>query len=161
MPVSYAWRPGSRISIDPQRAGRELESIRKQEGGELTQNSVVERARSANSALHEHFEWDDTKAAEQHRLSQAGELIRSIVIDVTRSNVEPPKHMRAFVNVTTEGRQHYTSTVHALSDAELRAQVVAKAWADLEAWRKRHAELVEFAKVFTAIDATREALSGS
>ena len=161
MPVTYAWRPGSRISLDAQKAGRELENIRKQEGGELTPAAVVERARSGNSALHAHFEWDDQKAAEQHRLGQAGELIRSITVDVTRSNVEEPKRIRAFVNVTTEGRQHYTSTFHALSDAELRAQVIAKAWADLEAWRQRHAELTEFGRIFAAMDATREALPGS
>lgn len=157
MSVRYAWRPGSRVSIDPQRAGRELESIRKADGGELTPQSVVDRARSANSSLHDHFEWDDALAAEQHRLSQAGELIRSITIDVSRSNIEAPKQVRAFVNVVREGRRHYTSTLVALSDGELRAQVLAKAWADLEAWRERHAELTEFARIFSAIDLEREA----
>lgn len=156
MPVSYSWRPGSRISIDAQLAGREMARIEKGAGC-LTPELVLERARTANSALHGHFEWDDGKAADQYRLGQAGELIRSITVDITRSNVEPPKTVRAFVNVKEDDGRHYVATARALSDTELRAQVLAKAWADLEAWRERHAELVEFAKVFAAIDQARAA----
>lgn len=154
--VNYAWRPGSRIAIDAAKAGRELENIRNTNGGALTQEVVLDRARSANSSLHAHFVWDDSEAAEKFRLGQAGELIRSITIDVSRSNLET-KPVRAFVNVIERGEQHYTSTLHALSNTELRAQVLAKAWADLEAWRQRHAELVEFAKIFAAIDEARPA----
>lgn len=155
MSVRYAWRPGSRVSIDADKAGREMEDVRRKNGGALTPDALLERARSANSAVHGHFEWDDSKAAHLHRISQAGDLIRAITIDVTHSNVEPPKTVRAFVSVEREGQRSYTSTVHAMSDAELRKQVVARAWADLEAWRERHRELTEFARIFSAMDATR------
>lgn len=158
--VRWMWRDGSHVRLDADKAGRELEDIRRTNAGRLTPETVVERARSANSALHEHFEWDDAKAAEAHRLGQAGELIRSIQIDVSHSNLET-RPIRAFVNVQQGGSQHYTSTVHAMGDAELRAQVLSRAWADLEAWRRRHAELVEFAKIFSMIDAGLEALPGS
>ncbi|MDO1560425.1 hypothetical protein Q0812_13400 [Brevundimonas sp. 2R-24] len=157
MGVRYAWKPGSRINLDAEKAGRELEDIRKQSGGALTQEAVVERARSANSVLHSHFTWEDAEAAEKWRLSQAGDLIRAIVIDVSRSNVEESKLLRAFVNVEQKGQRHYTSTVVALSDIDLRAQVLRRAWEELEAWRQRHAELVEFARVFSAIDETKRA----
>ncbi len=156
MSVKYAWRPGSRISIDAAKAGRELAQIEKKEGA-LTPETVLERARSHNSSLHDHFEWDDTKAAEQHRLGQASELIRSITVDVSRSNVEPAKPIRAFVNVVERDERHYVSTARALGDDELRQQVLARAWADLEAWRKRYAELSDFAAVFAAIDQARPA----
>lgn len=157
MSVRYAWRPGSRVSIDADKAGREMEDVRRKNGGALTPDALLERARSANSAVHDHFEWDDGKAAHLHRISQAGDLIRAITIDVTHSNVEPPKTIRAFVSVEREGQRSYTSTVHAMSDAELRKQVVAKAWADLEAWRERHRELTEFARIFSAMDDTKVA----
>lgn len=154
MAVRYSWRPGSRISLDAEKAGKEMEDVRRKNGGALTPEALLERARSANSATHGHFEWDDGKAAHQHRLSQAGELIRAIAIDVSRSNVEPAKPIRAFVSVERQGERSYTSTVHALSDADLRKQVLERAWADLEAWRQRHADLTEFARIFAAIDAT-------
>jgi hypothetical protein len=156
MTVRWAWRDGAHIRLDADKVGRELESIRKENAGRLTPPDVVERARSANSSLHDHFEWVDATAAEKHRLAQAGELIRSITIDISRSNLKDTP-VRAFVSVEQGGSRHYTSTHHALSDKELRAQVLAKAWADLEAWRERHAELVEFARIFSAIDAEREA----
>ena len=156
MSVRYAWRPGSRISLDPDKAGRELEQIERKEGA-LTPETVLERARSNNSSLHDHFEWDDSVAAEQHRLSQAGELIRSITVDVSRSNLESAKPIRAFVNVVEREERHYVSTARAMGDDELRRQVLAKAWADLEAWRKRYAELTEFAKIFAAIDQAQPA----
>lgn len=156
MSVTYAWRPGSRISIDPNKAGRELARIEKAEGS-LTAEVVLERAKSANSSLHDHFEWDDSRAAEQHRLTQASELIRSITVDVSRSNVEPPKPVRAFVNVREDEQRHYVGTVRAMSDKELRQQVLARAFAELEAFRRRYAELTELSAIFAAIDQAQPA----
>lgn len=156
MSVTYAWRPGSRISIDPNKAGRELARIEKAEGS-LTAEVVLERAKSANSSLHDHFEWDDSRAAEQHRLTQAGELIRSITVDVSRSNLEPAKPVRAFVNVREEEQRHYVGTARAMSDKELRQQVLARAYAELEAFRRRYAELTELSAIFAAIDQAQPA----
>lgn len=151
MSVRYAWRPGSRISIDPEKAGRELARIEKA-AGELTPAVVLERAKSANSSLHNHFEWDDTVAAEQHRLGQAGELIRSITVDISRSNIEPAKPTRAFVSVERKGERSYVATATAMSDGDLRKQVLARAWAELEAFRRKYADLKELSGVFAAID---------
>lgn len=156
MSVKYAWRPGSRVSIDADKAGRELARIEKAEG-ELTPTAVLDRARSANSALHDHFEWDDSKAAEQHRLSQAGELIRSITVDVTHSNVEPAKTVRAFVSVQREGERAYVGLQRAMSDDDLRRQVLERAWAELLSFRKRYADLEELAGVFAAMDKAKAA----
>lgn len=151
MSVRYAWRPGSRVSIDAEKAGRELAGIERKEG-ELTPSNVLERARSANSSLHGHFEWDDSIAAEQHRLSQAGELIRSIVVDVSRSNVEPPKPTRAFVSVERQGCRSYVGVQTAMSDADLRRQVLERAKAELRAFRERYSDLQELAAIFAAMD---------
>ena len=151
----YAWRPGSRIAIDAGKAGRELARIERSEG-ELTPLNVLERARSANSALHDHFEWDDTVAAEAHRLSQAGELIRAITVDISRSNLETTP-VRAFVSVEREGARSYASVASAMSDAELRQQLLQRAWAELAAFKRKYGELRELAKVFEAMDRTRPA----
>lgn len=48
--------------------------------GTLTPDLIVEDARNPSSPLHEEFEWDDTVAAHQHRLSQARTVIRTIHI---------------------------------------------------------------------------------
>lgn len=46
--------------------------------GRLTPAAVVEEAKSPRSVLHRMFEWDDAKAAYQHRLDQARTLIASV-----------------------------------------------------------------------------------
>jgi hypothetical protein len=157
MSVRYGWRPGSRVSLDADLAGRELERIRTANNGELTPLAVLEQARSSNSALHDHFEWDDTRAAEAHRLGQAGEIIRSITVDISRSNVEPPKPVRAFVSVERAGDRSYTSTLHAMGDEALRRQVLEGAWRELLAIRRKYEGLEELARIFQAIDEARPA----
>jgi hypothetical protein len=51
--------------------------------GRLIPAEVVSDARDPASPLHAQFEWDDSKAAEAHRLSQARTLIRSVKIEIT------------------------------------------------------------------------------
>ena len=157
MQVRYAWKPGARFSGDVQKVGREIERIRGADGGKLEPEAVLTHARSANSILHGYFEWDDAVAAEQHRLSQAGDLIRAVQVDVTRSNIAAPKLIRAFVSVERNGERNYTSTLHAMTDADLRAQVLATAWKELLALRQKYEGLEELAKIFAAIDEARAA----
>jgi hypothetical protein len=157
VPVSYGWRPGSRISLDAQKAGEALARIEKGQNGLLEPETVVRAAQDVKSPLHPHFEWDDAKAADAFRTDQARDLIRNLTIDIGRSNIEP-RTIRAFVNIESGDQQGYVSTPVAMSSAELRRQVIAKAWAELEAWRQRHAELTELGRIFSAMDEARPVL---
>ncbi len=47
---------------------------------QATPEILVTDARSPDSPLHRHFEWNDTKAAEQHRLQQAKVLLANLYI---------------------------------------------------------------------------------
>lgn len=153
----YMFRSGAHITgVDPQKAGETLERLRRRHNSRLTPEIVVEEARNLDSPIHAAFEWDDTVAAAQYRIEQAGHLIRCIAVDISRSNLET-KAVRAFVNVERDSDRSYTSTVHAMSDRDLRKQVIERAYAELEAWRKRYAELSELARLFEAIDQARDA----
>lgn len=152
----YQWKAGSHVRLDPQVAGEEMERLRVRHNGRLESEHVLSAARSTRSPLHPAFEWDDQVAAEAYRVEQAQYLIRSIEVVVERRG-EEPFPIRAFVSVQREQDRSYTSTFHALSDPDLRQQVVEQAWRELEAWRQRHAELTEFAKIITAIDQARPA----
>lgn len=152
----YKWKQGAKVQLDPQVAGEELERIRVHQNGRLESADVVEASRIKEAPLHDHFEWNDAKAAEAHRVEQARYLIRSIEVMVERSDSEVVP-IRAFVSVQRDEDRSYTSTFHALADPDLRGQVVNQAWKELEAWRQRHAELVEFARIFTAMDQARPA----
>lgn len=152
--TTYRWKPGSQAALDAQIAGEELERIRIENEGRLEAHDVVEVARSSNSPLHKAFEWNDERAAYAHRIEQAKYLIRSIEVRIEEPEA-PARAVRAFVSVSEQDERSYTSIEDALSSPMLREQVLRRAWGELESWRERHAELVEFAKVFSAIDEAR------
>jgi hypothetical protein len=152
MGMIYQWKPGSHVALDAQSVGDELERIRVHQNGRIESEDVVREARDDASPLHPAFDWNDATAAEKYRVEQAKYLIRSIEVVIERSDEEPVP-IRAFVSVKRDEDRSYTSTVHALSDPVLRAQIVEQAFKELEAWRQRHAELTEFARFFSVIDA--------
>lgn len=147
----YKWRAFANIPVPAQVAGEELERIRLANNGRLAQEDVVASAKDAGNPLHPAFEWNDKRAAHLHRLSQAAHIIRKLDIVHSAGDGNDAKPIRAFVSVTRDEDQSYTSIAHAMSDAELREQVVARAHKELKDWQDRYDDLVEFAEVFAAI----------
>lgn len=149
---TYRWKREG-WGIDATEAGDALEQLRIKNNGLLTPKAIVHAARSPKSVLHPAFEWDDSTAAEAYREVQAGDLMRSITVVIERQ--EPhheDKQTRAFVSVQQEEQVGYTSIRHAMSDADLRKQVLERAWKELSEWRQRYADLVELAAIFQAMD---------
>lgn len=153
----YRWKDGARLpsSVEAQKAGEELERIRTKHNGRLEPEWVVHNAKSPHNPLHDLFEWDDNVAAQNYRVDQARAVIRSLEVVIEQAPEAKP--IRAFVSVVQERDRSYTSVQHAMSDSDLRKQVLMQALTELEAWRKRYAELVELATVFAAIDEARAA----
>ncbi len=147
----YKWRAHAGVPIPAQVAGEELERIRTVNNGRLAQETVVEEARDKKSPLHPAFEWNDRKAAHQYRLSQAGYVIRMLSVSYVEGE-QKTGPIRAFVNVSRDEDRSYTSIAHAMSDDELREQVLARALKELNDWRERYAELEEFAGLFATIE---------
>jgi hypothetical protein len=101
----------------------ELEEIAKT--GELDPKEVVKFARSANTALHAEFEWDDTKAGEQYRLHQARNLILRVKVKIIGdSEREELISIREFASVHSDGHREYRSITDVLENAEQRAELV-------------------------------------
>ena len=73
-----------------------LAKLEKSGKGRLTPDAVLEDAANKTSPLHDQFEWDDTKAAQAHRLVQARRLIVSVMVVTTTTTaiVEAPFYMR-------------------------------------------------------------------
>lgn len=149
--MTYQWRGQNRLPVKAQAAGEEIEHLRKRANGPLQPAAVVDAARDEKAVLHPCFEWDDSLAAERHREDQARYLIGALVVKVAPKGVE--REARAFVNVVQEDQQGYTALHVALSDAELRKQVLARAWAELKTWQERYRTYSELAEVHAAIDA--------
>lgn len=156
----YCWAPGFTYKADPNAVGAEIERLLEEHHQQLGAADVVGAARSPLSPMHSIFEWDDTEAAKEYRLEQARRLLRHISVTIIT-----PKggEVTTRLTVTTETagnprKKHYTSTEYALSDPELRAEVLRTALMELTAFRRKYAELSELVHVFHAIDKTRKAI---
>lgn len=151
--MKYRWKLGSHVKgVTAQDAGERLEQLRNAFKGRLRPVDVLADARQAESPLHTAFEWDDTAAAEQYRLEQAGQLIRSVHVIYDETTQKGP--VRAFVHVLQSGDEDrtFTSIAHAMQTPDLREQVIARAMAEVKAWRKRYKDYEELASIFDAID---------
>lgn len=128
-------------------------------GGACQPRELVEAARPARSPIHDLFEWNDKRAGEAFRLSQAGYYIRHIVVEVVVK--DNPRNVRAFhsVNVVVsedEVERRYMALPLVLKNANASGQVVARAQAELESWRERYETYREvFAPVFDAIESVK------
>lgn len=151
--VKYAWKHGSPYSkYAASSVARELEGIRRENGGTLTPESVVEAARSDDSlVLHRMLQWDNDMAAESWRKQQARQIVGSITITfAVAPNAEP---VRAYQSLRAETRQ--TLTYHATQDVVLdeamRGAMLARALSEAQVWAQRYRALDELAGVFAAI----------
>jgi hypothetical protein len=136
----YRPAPGSSLSKEKaQIVGEALEKM-----GSFTPSDVVEAARPATSVLHEHFTWDDLKAAEKYRLVEARHLVNTItvVVKIGDHDVET----RGFHSITMQGsedgavEQRYTAIKIVSAQSEMREQVIERAKRELEGWSARYAQ---------------------
>lgn len=179
----YSWREGYSYKKPAQVVGAVMEAIEKRDGI-VTAKSFLEESRPEEAETHDMFEWDDAVAAEQYRLSQSSRIINQISCEVIYeespevettvtllddSPVEeilrnPISSRSAFVNVSATGRAKnsavFVSIDRALSDADMRKQVLENALSALRAFRSKYAELKELAGVFKAIDEVLETEKG-
>jgi hypothetical protein len=103
--AGYAFKPGMRIKsdLDPNAIGHEIAALR-DDAGVVEVDAVVDAARLDKSAMHAHFTWDNTVAAESWRKDEARYLLRSIVpiYADTRTEDEHVSPQRAFVALYEE-----------------------------------------------------------
>lgn len=151
VPQEVAPGPLDDMPISDPKLQVELEQIAAQHGGLLPAGAVVQWAREhPRSKLHGRFEWDDSAAAEQFRLWQARSLIAKVTIEP-----RPDVHVRAWVSLPSDrvgGDAAYRPTVRVMSDAGLRAELIKTVVDELARVRRKHADLVELASIWQAID---------
>jgi hypothetical protein len=88
---------------DVKKVVEEFEVI-KETYGSVSPTSIVESARNKNSVLHGFFEWDDSKAAESYRKSEASKLLRQVEVKVVKD--ESPLYVRAYHVITGPEEAH-------------------------------------------------------
>lgn len=127
----------------------ELERVRTTHGGMLKPADVVEFAKNPDTALHSHFEWDDTEAARAFRLVQARTVIQ-LVFAVVTENTEP---VRAFISLPSDRATGggYRSIKEVLSDEGRRGEMLRDVIERLAALKRKYSHLSELVSVWSAI----------
>ncbi len=143
----YEWRI-KKYPVDAQVAGEELERIA--EKRTLTAEAVVEESTDYEAPLHNIFEWDNKVAAHEYRKCQAQDIIRNIVTVVIEE--EESKSTRAFVNIIMDEDRGYIPVSVVINNKPLYQQYVEQALKDLEAFKKKYANLIEIAENFNLLN---------
>lgn len=108
--------------------------------GLITVDAVLDAARDEDSPLHRHFEWDDSKAAENHRRWQARTLIARCRITLES---RPDTLVRAFVSLPSDrvAKRGYRMMVDVMQDQDQRAELMQDMRARLAYWTQQSAML--------------------
>lgn len=142
----FAWKPNARVSVEAQVAGEEINRLQEQKGPFFKPADLVEAAKPKNAPLHNAFEWDNRVAAKAYREDQARYLIRMLVVSEVHGAETKPT--RAFVSVQSDdGDYNYTDTHYALSQTELRLQVLGRALSEFTAFKQKYEGFVHLDSV--------------
>ena len=170
----YSWCVKN-TSVSADVAGAVMEQLEKEHGC-VTKSNFLEASRPEDSPTHKLFEWDDTKAAEKYRLGQSRFYISNlrIVVEEIKADEKPisvqsfksedgkdvPVTTRAFVSVsdTQRGRAEYVNIERALSDEDMRKNVLRNALLELKEFEGKYSRYKELSSIFDAIDNFEEEL---
>ena len=144
----YQWNPASRIKTDANVAGKVFEELESTVG--LTAKTLLDASRSEDAPLHNEFEWDDAKAAESYRETQASYIIRSLWVAAQDEISEP---VRAVFSVNGGG---YESVTVIMQDVDKRSALLDMALKELRSFERKYKILEELSEVFSAIDRLSE-----
>ena len=156
--ILYSVKSGSPIPVsDAQEVGEYITNL-----GAVTPETMLEDARPEGSRLHTYFEWDDTKAAEQHRLQTCRKIYNHFTFTVVNDTTEEQGTIRAFLNVKTtiepskqadeKTKRVYVPTVAAFEKPDYRKQIIGQAKVEIKRWRERYKMYSKFEPLFIAID---------
>lgn len=134
----------------------ELEAIRLKHGSLLLEESIVREAEKEDHPLHDRFTWDDSEAGRLWRLEEARMLIRSVYVTFEDKDNKTIR-VRAYASLPTDrsGQGGYRSLVDVMSDKEMRKELLAAAFGELEALQRKYGRLEELTPIFVAMQRVR------
>ena len=142
----YQWKSGSHIKSDAEKAGKMCEELEKTVG--LTAETLLEANKDENAPLHNEFEWDDTKAAHQYRLTQSRHIINCLCYTEEKAEIKEP--VRAFFKIEQKC-SNYESTTKIISSKDKYQMLLEQAYKELQAFTSKYKSLKELNGVFKEI----------
>jgi len=141
---TYAWRDGFKPPVEAEVFGAVVERIQAEKGRYPGPQDIVEAARQQGSPIKAALQWDDAKAAESYRVDQARKLLNSLQVVVVRLATGQEVASKALFRVKAPegGPGGYAPRGEIVGDRELRAQVVAGARRELEAFVRKYSDVL-------------------
>ena len=131
--------------MNPQKVADEILSI----GDDVTPQQIVDAARDEGTELHRCFIWDDYKAAELYRLTQARTIVCNLVIKRPESEEEQPKVRYFYKAESSQGYKPSTYIFHVPDEYE---KLLKQAYAELHAFKQKYNSLKELEEILALID---------
>jgi hypothetical protein len=148
-PPKYVWSGKTTYKVGAQVVGERLEELA--QNGPVTPHRVVEDATPKDSPLHTLFEWDNKSAANNYRVIQARQVIRSVAVVYETTEAKETK-IQAFLSVSPEEGRSYMASRSVLSDEELRTQFFNGIVKELHRLKEKMSQFQEFSDVVNAIE---------
>lgn len=153
------WAEGARWQVPAETAHQVFQRIQRKHGS-LTNQHILDEAKSPRSPIHKAFEWDDAKAGNAYRLAQASEMRRALIFRRTSEEDDRERVTRAWVPISRRDdgdaevkRMTWMTMEDAMTDPVARAELIDRALAEVRAWQMRYADVKELAGIFAAIGA--------
>jgi len=150
------WKKGFRVGglPDADVAARELDKIRKENDGTLSSSRIVDASRGKRKLFHNYFEWDDSVAGHEHRLTQARALLRAVAV-VKDDLPDRPVRKYEISQAYSPGERKYETMEEMLADPEKREILLQRALNELLAVRRKYHRIQELAIVFREVENLR------
>ena len=139
--MSVAWSYNL-FKADAEKVYSDIEKI-----AEKTPQNLVDYAQAhPKSELHKCFTWDDAKAANEYRKTEARQVLRLLVF-VDEKEEEPTK-----IRVLQKTSETYEPVKKILRDEDEYKALLARAKAELKSFRERYKQIAELEEILTLID---------
>lgn len=135
----YKWKPGTRIKADPALAAQVMNQLADE--SRLDAENLVEVSKPTEAVLHDDFEWDNDKAANEFRKHQARNIINGLLIVKEEVPEEPP--IRCYFKIE-ENTSNYTPIQTIVQSADSMAALKTRAINELNAYRQKFDAIVKY-----------------
>ena len=99
--------------------------------------------------IHQYLEWDDTIAAQKHRLQQVRNIVNHIEVTITRIGNSTP--IPVFVSITQQDGKSYQHISDVMNNVEMKKQIINRAKTELNNWMIRHQSYTELQGIIKLI----------
>ena len=121
-------------------------------GDQIDPKQIVDKASDESTELHRCFEWDDEKAAEKYRLTQARTVLRCLVF--VPNEDEAGQKQQLSIAYRTVDSTSYETTRFIFKNEDSHAKLLKTALSELRRFEEKYSFLTELGPIFKAIDST-------